>query len=197
MSKRDEDAWRMFMAIYQPLVRYWCRRAGIRDNDLDDVTQEVFSSVSRSIGRFQKVRKSDTFRGWLRTIARKRVADFIRSAQSVDVTVDEHCLRGMAAEGNSSDDSVDDVNDPESRQVSREMLHRAIESVSEGVEHRTWQAFWRTAVDDQPGPAVAEELGMTPEAVRKAKSRMVARLRLVLGSLLFEIARDAGVDLSP
>jgi RNA polymerase sigma-70 factor (ECF subfamily) len=53
----------------------------------------------------------------------------------------------------------------------------------EEFEPQTWQAFWRTAVDGQPATAVAVELGMSAAAIRKAKSRILHRLRLELGDL--------------
>jgi RNA polymerase sigma-70 factor (ECF subfamily) len=48
-------------------------------------------------------------------------------------------------------------------------------------EERTWQAFWRTAVDGRSAADVGAELGMTPGAVRVAKSRVLHRLREELG----------------
>ena len=39
-----------------------------------------------------------------------------------------------------------------------------MELVRAGVEDRTWQAFWRFAVDGRPVADVAEELGMSVAA---------------------------------
>jgi RNA polymerase sigma-70 factor (ECF subfamily) len=41
----------------------------------------------------------------------------------------------------------------------------------------TWQAFQRLALDGAPGQVVAEELGLSVNAVLIAKSRVLARLR--------------------
>jgi RNA polymerase sigma-70 factor (ECF subfamily) len=51
-------------------------------------------------------------------------------------------------------------------------------------ENRTWEAFWRTAVEDRPARDVADELGMSVLAVYKAKSRVLRRLRQELGDLV-------------
>ncbi|MEZ6101764.1 MAG: hypothetical protein R3E01_22750 [Pirellulaceae bacterium] len=48
----------------------------------------------------------------------------------------------------------------------------------------TWDAFWRTAVLGQATADVADELGMTAAAVRKAKSRTLQRLRRQLGDIV-------------
>jgi RNA polymerase sigma-70 factor (ECF subfamily) len=46
---------------------------------------------------------------------------------------------------------------------------------------RTWQAFWRTAVEGRAAKDVGAELAMSPGAVRVAKSRVLHRLREELG----------------
>jgi len=45
------------------------------------------------------------------------------------------------------------------------------------VQETTWQAFWRTAVEQQDGKAVAESLGLSLGALYVAKSRVIARLK--------------------
>ena len=63
------------------------------------------------------------------------------------------------------------------------MCHRALELLRGEFAAQTWQAFWRTAVDGQSAPAIAAELNMSPAAVRKAKSRVLHRLKEELGEL--------------
>ena len=64
-------------------------------------------------------------------------------------------------------------------------LHRrALELVRGEFEDRTWQMFWRTFIDERPPAAVAGELGVTPAAVRKAKSRVLHRLKQQFTDLL-------------
>jgi RNA polymerase sigma-70 factor (ECF subfamily) len=65
-----------------------------------------------------------------------------------------------------------------------ELLHRALEMIRGEFEPKTWQAFWQTAVEGRAAADVAADLGMTPGAVRVAKSRVLHRLRADLGELL-------------
>jgi len=51
-------------------------------------------------------------------------------------------------------------------------------------EERTWTAFWQAAVEGQSPADIAEDLGMTPAAIRKAKSRVLHRLRQEVGDLI-------------
>jgi RNA polymerase sigma-70 factor (ECF subfamily) len=64
------------------------------------------------------------------------------------------------------------------------LYHRLLGLLKAGFEDRTWQAFWRVAVDGRPAADVADELGMSAVAVRKAKSRVLHRLREEAGDLL-------------
>ena len=64
------------------------------------------------------------------------------------------------------------------------ILLRALEFVQSEFEPKTWQAFWRTKIDEQKTADVAGDLGMTTGAVRKARFRVMHRLREELGDLL-------------
>jgi RNA polymerase sigma-70 factor (ECF subfamily) len=190
---RDTESWRQFMSMYRPLVSYWCRRGGLQGYDAEDVCQDVFSSVAKSIVRFQKLNPGDSFRGWLRTITRARVADFVRRTTNTPRSPggdEAHQFLSQLSEPVRNEET-----DPGEREAYRDVFRQALEMVRSGVENRTWQAFWRTTVDELNATEVADELGMTSAAVRKAKSRMTIRLRIELGPLLDEITQDAGIDL--
>jgi RNA polymerase sigma-70 factor, ECF subfamily len=59
-----------------------------------------------------------------------------------------------------------------------------MELVRGEFEERTWLAFWRVTAEEKPPAVVAEELGMTLQAVYKAKSRVLCRLRQELDDTL-------------
>lgn len=63
-------------------------------------------------------------------------------------------------------------------------MRRALDLVRAEFENRTWDAFWRTAIDGQPAGDVAAQLGMSLHAVYKAKSRVLRRLRQELAGLV-------------
>jgi DNA-directed RNA polymerase specialized sigma24 family protein len=41
----DREAWSLFEATYRPLIRRYCRRRGIQEHDIDDLTQDVLAQV--------------------------------------------------------------------------------------------------------------------------------------------------------
>lgn len=57
------------------------------------------------------------------------------------------------------------------------LVQRALELLRAEFEERTYQAFWRMAIEHHSTAEVAAELGMTNRAVRQAKYRVLCRLR--------------------
>ena len=76
--RADPAAWKRLATLYAPLVASWCRRWGVADQDVVDLLQDVFLAVASHLGDFRKAQAGDTFRGWLRTIARHKVLDHFR-----------------------------------------------------------------------------------------------------------------------
>ena len=74
----EAAAWERFVALYAPLVYDWCRRAGLREQDTEDIFQEVFQAVLLHIRSLRQERRGDTFRGWLFTITRNKIRDYYR-----------------------------------------------------------------------------------------------------------------------
>jgi RNA polymerase sigma-70 factor (ECF subfamily) len=59
----------------------------------------------------------------------------------------------------------------------------ACQQVRRDVSAATWQAFWRTAVEDRAGKEVASELGLTTTAVYLARRRVLSRLKELVRSV--------------
>lgn len=174
VKNNDPEAWQRLVRLYTPLICYWCRQSGIPANDVPDLAQDVFRSLANAIRTFRYDRDGDSFRGWLRTITRNKVRDFLRKEKRT-LTATGGCdnQRRIASIPSTS---------IESKNYSKSGDHlpsltEAIELVRCEFEERTWRAFWRTAIDGQTSSAVASELGVSPAAVRKAKSRVLNRLR--------------------
>ncbi len=173
-------AWDRLSALYAPLVFYWCRRRGLREADAADVVQDVFQAVATHLGPFRKRGESDTFRGWLRTIAENKIHDHFRragrEADAVGGTEAQHRLAQVPAPADTdAADGDDDWDGP--------FYLRVLDLVREQFEERTWQAFWRTAVEGRDPGEVGGELVMSRGAVRVAKSRVLRRLRQELSDL--------------
>jgi RNA polymerase sigma-70 factor (ECF subfamily) len=187
----DADAWDRLVELYAPLVAHWCRRWRMTEADVADVLQEVFQAVASHLSSLRLDRQADTFRGWLQTITANKIHDFFRKQEREPrATGGSEALERMTqfpdlAQAESSADatgSVAPTSDDASQE--RQLFRRGLELIRGEFEPRTWQAFWQTAVDDRAVKDVAADLGMTPGAVRVAKSRVLHRLRAELGDML-------------
>ena len=69
----DGVAWTEFLGIYQPVVFRMARRRGLQDADAQDVMQQVFLSISKSIDGWTPRASQPPFRAWLTTIARNAI----------------------------------------------------------------------------------------------------------------------------
>jgi RNA polymerase sigma-70 factor (ECF subfamily) len=74
-----------------------------------------------------------------------------------------------------------DDSDSDGKESEHPLFHRALGLIQAEFEARSWQAFWRVVVDGRTPQEVAEELSMSPVAVRIAKCRILQRLRQELG----------------
>src|SRR5688572_5609737 len=73
----NHAAWQEFVSLYGPVVYGFARQRGLQDADAADIVQDVLRSVSSSIGRLDYDRHQGTFRGWLFTITRNKVFNFL------------------------------------------------------------------------------------------------------------------------
>jgi RNA polymerase sigma-70 factor (ECF subfamily) len=180
----DPAAWDRLVGLYAPLVLHWCRRAGLREQDAADIFQEVFQAVAAHIGGFRRDRPGDTFRGWLHRITQNKVRDHFRrrgrEPQGVGGTDALSRLAEVPAPEAPEQDTADE------HRAERELFRRALQLIRSEFAERTWQAFWRTAVEGRATQDVAAELAMTPGAVRVARCRVLQRLREEMGDLAEE-----------
>jgi RNA polymerase sigma-70 factor, ECF subfamily len=181
VRNQDADGWRRLVQLYGPLVYQWCRRQRLRDEDAADVSQEVFRTVAQRIDTFRRDGPGASFRGWLWTITRNKIGDHFRREEG----------RPAAAGGTDAHLRLQEVpeqlpDDEQSQADTHSLTHRALALIRTEFEERTWQAFWRTVVDNEAPRDVAAELGVTPDAVRMAKSRVLRRLREELPDLAGE-----------
>jgi RNA polymerase sigma-70 factor (ECF subfamily) len=185
-ARRDDPAaWDRLVALYAPLVLHWCRRWSLPEQDIADVFQEVFRAVAGHLRTFRKASAGDTFRGWLRVITRNKVNDhFRRQGQEPRGVGGSEALARLAALPAPGEEDETGEEQAAEEHAEQGLLRRALEMIRGEFEERTWQAFWRTAVEGQAAADVGADLAMSPGAIRVARCRVLHRLREELGDLL-------------
>jgi RNA polymerase sigma-70 factor (ECF subfamily) len=174
---QDNEAWAQFVDVYAPLIYDYARQRGLQDADAADLTQACLSRFAVSVRNLEYDPQRGSFRGWLFTLVRNMLRDFLDRPQSFqqgsgDSRV-QQLLENQAAPERGEEAEWD-------REWRRNLFAWAAEQVQPRVQEATWLAFWKTAVENRSGHEVAAELGLTVAAVYLAKSRVMARLRAVI-----------------
>jgi RNA polymerase sigma-70 factor (ECF subfamily) len=156
------------------LIYGFARKRGLQDADAADLMQEVLRSVAGAVGRLDYDPRRGTFRGWLYTVTRNKVHNFLAARNRQVRGSGDSSAQDLLEEQAAQDDSDVTLWDQE---YERRLFDWAAERVRGEFQDATWQAFWRTAVDGQAAREAGEALGMSVGAVYVAKSRVLARLK--------------------
>jgi RNA polymerase sigma-70 factor (ECF subfamily) len=188
VQQQDSGAWQQFVALYGPLIQFWCCKYGLDHHAAQDCLQDVLLAVSRSIDSFHaslptsRLGSADTaatgsFRSWLWTVTRHKIIDYQRRQ-----------ARSPRGRGGSTALNVlgqlpelPDWQEASEQSEFNKLLRRALSQVRNEFEPKTWSAFYRSTVDGLAVAVVADQLGLSPAAVRQYRSRILRRLREQLG----------------
>jgi RNA polymerase sigma-70 factor (ECF subfamily) len=180
---RDDAAWSQFVEIYAPLVYGFARKHGLQDADAADLTQDVLQAVSGGIRNFDYDPRRGTFRGWLFTVVRNKLRNFLavrnRPGRGSGDTDAQQRLQELPAR-------EDDQSAWWDEEYERRVFAWAAEQARGAFAEATWQAFWQTAVEGKTGPQAAQTLGMSVAAVYLAKGRVMNRLKEIMRATLEE-----------
>ena len=147
----DGAAWTEFLGIYQPVVLRMARRRGLQDADAQDVMQQVFLSISRSIEGWIPGDLQPPFRAWLTTIARNAITEALTRRP-----------RDVASGWTSIVDLLKAQPDPQATtaeilaEARKELIRWATEQIRSEFREATWNVFWRTAIEGVPIAEVAK-----------------------------------------
>jgi len=176
--QHDNDAWKTIVDEFGPRVYRWCAKSGVPPQDADDIAQDVLQAAAKSIESFRRDRPGDRFRKWLRTITANKINDYRRRTRY------EPLARGgttgwlvVQSQPDPHVDSVDDSINSDAIAISAPHLNEALEAVRRSVKWYTWEAFWRTAIEENSPADVASDLEMSIASVYKARARILQALR--------------------
>src|SRR5262245_17414265 len=175
----DGTAWKDFVDVYTPLVYGYARKQGLQDADAADLSQEVLGAVAGAVGRLEYDPTKGAFRNWLFTVVRRKLSNWRRAQRS----------RPESNNGVGAGRLLDQFPAPQEYNAEWEaeweqrLFAWSCAQARREVTDVTWQAFWRTAFDDQPGKQVAADLGLSVAAVYRARSRVLARLKSLVQSV--------------
>ena len=170
----DVAAWDEVLSIYGPLVYRMGLRQGLQAADADDLVQEVFTAVARSVSQWLERSDRGKFRAWLLRIARNTSVNFLTRRRH----------RPIGNGGDEASDWMVDIPAPDCElsgefdlEYRREVFRWAADQIQEAVTDNTWQAFWLTHVEGRSIAEVAEHLGISTGNVYIGRSRVMSRFK--------------------
>ncbi len=170
----DAAAWRRLADLYVPLIHRWLRPYLLQAADTDDLVQEVLATLARELPSFDPQPRPGAFRSYLRTITVHRLRAYWQGR--------DH--RPAAIGGDDVLAAFEQLEDPASalsrawdEEHDRHVVRTLLDTIRLEVRPTTWRVFEATALDGRPVADVANELGLSPNAVLLAKSRVLNRLR--------------------
>ncbi|MGE3316083.1 MAG: RNA polymerase sigma factor [Planctomycetaceae bacterium] len=174
-KSNDPEAWKVLFDRYAPLIRYWCRKSGFTADETDEVVQTAMTRVWVYLPRFSKDGEKAAFRRWLRAITLTIIADRLR----------QNGKNPRAAGGTGAIDLMNAIPDhpPEDgssdapSKKERSLVWEIMDYLEDEFQEKTWRAFLMVFLEKRTSTEAAEELGMSPTAVRLAKARVLRRLR--------------------
>jgi RNA polymerase sigma-70 factor (ECF subfamily) len=164
-TRREQWALAVLFRAYQPLLLRYLRAQA--PGLADDLASEVWVGVTRGFGRFSG--DEARFRGWLFTIARRRLTDFRRKAgrRPTDPVPDERLDRPADA---------GDGRDPASLVITHVAAQQAIDLILTDLSPDQADAVLLRVVAGLEVAEVARIMGRSPGAVRVLCHRALRRL---------------------
>ena len=163
-----ELSWHEFYETYAPIISGFARRAGCAASDVDDIVHDVMAGFFKASERFNYDPEFGRFRGYLKTATVNALRNRFRKNRGRG-TFDQNLLEQQPAQ----------VDALWSQEWLGQLIIRAIESVRmhTSIEPTSWEAFELYGRRNVPIVEVSDRLEMSPQAIRKAKSRISQLIR--------------------
>ena len=178
----DEEGWNDFFDTYWRLIYNVARRARMSDAEAMDVVQMTMISVSGEIGGFVYNRREGSFRAWLGTLTRRRVADFFRA----------QCRQQLRRKGDGLDEAesvdgesmapgeIEELVDPNESELEKiwndeweeNLIQTALGRLRPDVSQLHYQVFHCHVMQGWGVVKVCRELGVNPGTVYLVKHRV-------------------------
>jgi len=168
----DGASWEEFLGIYQPVVLRMARGRGLQYADAQDVMQQAFLSISRSIQNWKADPSQPHFRAWLTTIVRNAVTKSLTRRP-----------RDSATGSTSIAEMLDNQPDPVATEsemlveARREEVLWAASQIQSEFSKETWSIFQKTAIQGIPIADVAQSTGLSAGSIYVTRYRVIARLK--------------------
>lgn len=174
----NERVWAEFCARYRPVLLSFGRRLGLREDDAQDAAQETLLAFADCYRRGQYTRDKGRLRNWLYGIARNQIHLLRRRDERQRATTAAEIDRRLEEQP-----EADELAAAWEEEWRRGLIQNCLEEAHRHFGEETVRAFVLFVLQEWPAEQVAEHLGMTRNAVFKAKRRVLLHMRNAYRSL--------------
>ena len=167
---QDDDAWRLFVDLYTPLVYRYCTSQRLQPADAEDATNEVFFRVYRAIRRFQYDPAKGRFRGWLGKITWQAI-----HKQKKQINVPDKGV-GEAGDDSAFDQLEGEVDPAWIEDFNVRVCQVALQRIRPEFDADVWRVFELTWLENRPKEEAAQAVGRPTSWVYVNKCRVLKRL---------------------
>ena len=181
----DLDRWQEFYDLYRGLIMGVARKAGLREEEAQEVLQETMSSVSKNIGAFEADPARGSFHGWLLTMARWRILDQIKKRMPLNSSSQ------MTAESTDTTPTIERIPDLQGANLEKicdeewraQLLGQALAELQRTIKAEHYQVFHLLTIQQKPVKEVSRMLGKNIAQVYLIKHRAGKDLQAILKNL--------------
>jgi RNA polymerase sigma factor (sigma-70 family) len=178
-DRDDHESWQDFFNTYWKLVYGVAVKAGLTDQEAQEVVQETVITVARRIPEFRYDPEVCSFKTWLLNLTRWRIVDQLRKRKP------DAAFKRRKSEGTPRTSTIERVADPGGMDLERVwdeewehyIFEAAIERVKKQVSPEQFQIFALRVFKEWPVMKIARELEVSVGQVYLAKHRISALIR--------------------
>jgi RNA polymerase sigma factor (sigma-70 family) len=176
----DDAAWNQFVDHYRRFIAYILREIGVRENDLEDLTQQILLNLTRNLGKYDQSRSS--FRTWLGHVIRNAAKMHFRRQNSRPIEVyessDEFLIHGVLQES--------EVERLISSEWEDYIATQAMDRVRKSFKGKAIEVF-ELGLEGKSAAEIAEITELTVPSIYKLRTRVKRKLFLEVRALTEEL----------
>lgn len=181
----DSPAWEEFYASYGRMIHSVARKAGLSEQEAEDAVQETVTSMVKSLPDFRTDPTAGSFKAWLFTLARWRIANQFEKRPKLECKgADAHRLpdrdSGTATSERLADGSLSLLELAWDSEWEEAVLDLAMRRLKPQVRARHFQAFYLHVIKGQSPQVVAKALGTSSAQVYLTKCRLLPRFKRIV-----------------
>lgn len=170
----DEAEWQEFHDRYGELITTYCRRTGLMGFESEDLIQDVFQALLKTLPSFQYVKAKGGFRAYLWWVVRNHALALRKKKHAAPKS-----LQPTVEENLQSSSGPDDIWEEEWR---KHHLRVAFDQLSKGVAPKQLEVFRLYALAGRSVTDVAKLSACSVDMVYKTKSLLMGRLKEIVAA---------------